>query len=195
MPILGVTASSISGHLIAPDTGAMFEIGMVSVGSAGASSITFSSIPSTYKHLQIRGIMRITTGTAGTNDLQIRFNSDSGSNYAYHALMGSGAAAQIGAASTQTIGTAGRAVIPRNSSGASIYGTIVTDILDYANTSKYKTLRGLGGMDNNSTNGYISLTSSLWQSTSAITSITLTDEGSGTFSQYSTFSLYGIKGA
>ena len=86
MPILGVTASSISGHLIAPDTGVMFPIGMVSVGSAGASTIEFTSIPSTYTHLQIRGINRFTRTADSTGSLYMQLNADTGSNYSFHQL-------------------------------------------------------------------------------------------------------------
>jgi len=80
MPILGITASQITGRLSAPDTGAMFPLGMVQVGSGGSATISFTSIPSTYKHLQIRGIARNTSGS-GFNKMNIRFNSDSGSVY------------------------------------------------------------------------------------------------------------------
>ena len=91
MPILGTIASGISGHLTPPDTGAMFPLGMVQVGSAGASTVTFSSIPADYTHLQIRGILRNTAATASSLDLFMNFNGDTGTNYrAYKQVGGEG---------------------------------------------------------------------------------------------------------
>ena len=79
------------------DTGAMFPLQVITVGATATASITFSNIPATYSHLQIRAIAR--TNVASTADYpQIRFNSDSGSNYAHHLLYGDGSAA--GAAAT-----------------------------------------------------------------------------------------------
>jgi hypothetical protein len=82
------------------------------------------------------------------------------------------------------------AIYAGTSAAASIFGAGIVDILDYANTNKYKTLRALAGVDFNGS-GRVGLTSGLWQSTSAINAITL--EGSS-FVQYSSFALYGIKG-
>jgi hypothetical protein len=75
--------------------------------------------------------------------------------------------------------------------GTNTFGSIVIDILDYQNTNKFKTARGLGGSDNNG-NGEIYLTSGLWRDTSAITSVSLFPGVGTTFNQYSSFALYGI---
>ena len=75
-----------------------------------------------------------------------------------------------------------------------VFGAFVLDLLDYANTSKYKTIRELGGCDNNG-DGDIFFNSGLWQSTSAVTSLTFTVGGGTLFSQYTQYALYGIKGA
>ena len=74
MPILGIVASSTRQGQ-ATDTGAMFPLGMVQVGSGGSSSITFSSIPNTYKHLQIRGITRGARSNVNTN-VYFGFNNE-----------------------------------------------------------------------------------------------------------------------
>jgi predicted patatin/cPLA2 family phospholipase len=76
---------------------------------------------------------------------------------------------------------------------ASTFGAGVIDILDYADTNKFKTTRTLNGVSSNASSAidYIFLVSGLWRSTSAITSITLTGNN---FAQYSHFALYGIKG-
>lgn len=164
------------------------------VGVSGQATITFSSIPSTFKHLQIRGITRLGSSTTGTNDIFIRFNSDTASNYSQHALFGTGASASSNGSASTTSAYATRATSPRAGSTANAFGVFVVDILDYADTNKYKTVRGLGGADTNDTNGLISLASGNWRSTSAVTQIDLTDELGYNFVQYSHFALYGIKG-
>jgi hypothetical protein len=79
-----------------------------------------------------------------------------------------------------------------HSSQVSMFGTQIIDILDYANTNKYKVMRSLNGHDNNG-NGFILHRTSLWMSTSAISSITFTFSSSN-YMQYSQLALYGIKG-
>jgi hypothetical protein len=161
------------------------------VGSGGSSSITFSSIPSTYQHLQIRVTAR---GSASTNFISagLRFNSDTGTNYQIHQLLGSGSAASAG--SDLNLTSIFSTFIPAASSAANVFGTGVIDILDYADTNKYKTTRTFTGFDLNGS-GYIILRSGNWRSTSAVSSITLFDADNAVgFAQYSSFALYGIKG-
>lgn len=162
----------------------------VPVGAGGASSIDFTSISSAYKHLQIRIMARNGSTASGGNYLGMRFNSDSGSNYTYHALQGDGSSATAaGLASQNTVYLQRMA---NNNDASSIYGVLVVDLLDYANTNKYKTVRNLGAYDANGS-GRIYLSSSVWMNTAAISSISITPESS-TFAQYSSFALYGIKG-
>jgi hypothetical protein len=188
-PILGIWASQNYTRYQLPTS--FDSIATTTVGSGGANSITFSSIPSTYTHLQIRGIAREkASGDTLYNLMFATFNSDTGSNYAYHYLRGSGSAAAAGAGTSQTSMSFGGIVQGGNT--ASVFGANVIDILDYANTSKYKTVRTLFGYDANGS-GYAVLASDLWQSTSAISSITLTPANG--FAQYSSFALFGIKGA
>lgn len=160
------------------------------VGSGGTSSVVFSSIPSTFKHLQVRAIVR-STNTGTDANTRLRFNGDTGSNYRFHYLTGSGSgtptSGDSGAASFAYAGLASGA-----SSTAGVMGVQVIDILDYASTSKYKTVRSLNGVDNNGS-GFIELDSSLWMSTSAINSLTLFFT-TGNLAQYSSIALYGIKG-
>lgn len=185
--------SAIHGTGVAASTNSYESIATTTVGAGGSSTITFSSIPSTYTHLQLRIMARSDRASNYASNINVQFNSDTGSNYAYHDLNGSGSAAFAeGSASTSNI--------PMNritgaSAASSIFGVVVADILDYKNTNKYKTLRWLGGFDNNSTQGEIYFGSGLWQNTNAITSITLqTVSGAANFTQYSSFALYGIKG-
>jgi len=166
------------------------SIQTVTVGSGGSATITFSSIPATFKHLQIRYMAR--TNRAATQDfLLTRFNSDTGSNYSYHQLAGDGSSAASGAGTTQTSMQSG--ITAGGSTTASIFGAGFIDILDYADTNKYKTLRTLDGMDRNGA-GQVEIYSGNWRSTSAVSTITITSFGSANFVEYSSFALFGIKG-
>jgi hypothetical protein len=182
-PILGIYASQISGHLWAP-SGAYDSIATTTVGAGGSSSVTFSSIPQGYTHLQIRCMVL----TSSQNNMLVRFNGDTGSNYALHQLQGNGSAA-----SSENQTSEVRARICLLNPNASYPAVSVTDILDYTNTNKATTIRTLWGADANAadTQARVGLTSGLWTSTAAITSIEL--YGSP-FTQYSSFALYGIKG-
>ena len=186
MPILGITASSITGSTQT----AYQSIATVNVTS-NVPNVEFTSIPATYTHLQIRAIGRSTRAENNTA-LNMQFNSDTGSNYSWHRLDGDGSAASSGAGTTQTSIIVDR--FTASTATASQFGAFILDILDYANTNKYKTTRNLGGYDNNG-NGLITLGSGLWQNTNAITSIKLIDRSGNNLIQYSKFALYGIKGA
>jgi hypothetical protein len=170
-------------------TDGFFQIATTTLNVA-ASSITFSSIPQDYTHLQIRGISRDARAVT-INSINIRFNSDSGLNYSLHALNGNGSSATSFAETSQSL--AYIASSAGASAGANIFSATVADILDYANTNKFKTLRSLTGVDLNGS-GETKLWSGNWRSTSAITSISLTPNGSANFAQYSSFALYGLKG-
>ena len=163
----------------------------VTVGSGGATSIDFTSIPSTYKHLQIRLIAR--TNRASTLDaMNLRFNSDSGSNYAHHAVYGEGANPVVAEGVANATGAKFYRASAANSTSG-IFGVAVIDVLDYADANKFKTVRYLGGVDQNGS-GEAFLGSGLWRSTSATTSLTITPFVGTGFVQYSSFALYGIKG-
>jgi hypothetical protein len=180
-PILGILASSgaVAG-------GSYESIATVSVGSGGASSISFTSIPTTYKHLQLRMFLKADATTNGTPT--IVYNSDTSSTYTYHDLYGNGSGVTASGASTN-YGGQWYVLGGQNASGFAAY---ITDILDYASTSKNKTIRTLMGFDNNGS-GRIYLASQAYQNSSTpITSLTLTMQ-SGNASQYSHAALYGIK--
>ena len=162
------------------------------VDSSGASSITFSNIPQNYEHLQVRLIVR-TDRAADTQDaVNMRFNSDTGSNYSWHYISGNGSSVTSGAGSSASlifnaaIGTAASAT-------SGIFGVSFIDILDYKNTNKYKTTRSLTGQDING-GGVCQFFSGNWMNTSAITTITFTPNIGTNMVQYSQFALYGIRG-
>lgn len=159
-------------------------------GTGSSGVITFSSIPSTYKHLQLRAIVRNTGSGSNEQTLLITTNSDTGANYATHRLAGNGSTAY---AQAYTSGTAIAPYFnPENGTTSNTYGTCIIDLLDYANTSKNKTFRILGGVDFNGS-GTVGLVSGAWFNTNAITSITLTS-GGGNWTTATQFALYGIKG-
>jgi len=169
---------------------------MVWIASATSSSAftygTFSSIPQTFTHLQLRVFGRATFNNGGYNgSLYIQF-SGSGVNYGYrHSLSGNGATAtSFNGTSTSQLSLIG--LVSDAGSIANNYGASVIDILDYTNTNKNKTVRAIGGADNNGTANYgaVALTSQAWLDLSAITSIQV-----GTDSQFaanSRLDLYGI---
>lgn len=155
--------------------------------AGGETSFTFSSIPSTYTHLQIRGFAK-SSGTSSS--IQVILNADTTStNYVRHMLWGGGSAISSSWGNGAYIGAVSL------SGTANIFSASVTDILDYANTNKYKTGRVIAGNDTNNTgNAVIEMDSFVWLNTNAITSIQLKIDV-GSFSQYTAFGLYGIKGA
>jgi hypothetical protein len=173
------------------------SIATVNLSSGNQSSISFTSIPSTYKHLQIRAIYKWNYDSNPTANDQssvgIRFNSDSGSNYTLHYMSGNGTGVSAAGATSTAKGYIGISTAPNGySSYANMYGVSIVDILDYTNTNKYTTVRSLAGNDRNGS-GFVNLTSSLWLNTAAITNIEILPDYSS-WKQYSHFAIYGIKG-
>lgn len=187
--MIGAITAGLFGTGVAASTNSWESISTVTA-AGGESSISFTSIPSTYKHLQVRAIAR-TTRASDQDALVMRFNSDSGSNYSRHQLNGDGATATADAGTSATGMQINR--FTANTATASVFGILVADVFDYTNTNKYKTVRTLGGYDLNGS-GMVSLNSGLWQNTAAVTTITFTSLNAGNFAQYSSFALYGIKG-
>jgi hypothetical protein len=195
MPILGIIASQ---NYVRTPPSSYESIATVTVGSGGAANVEFTSIPSTYTHLQIRGIARNSNASNGGLNINMQFNSDTSSNYSYHYLgtyQGEGAAVWAGGTANESFTVP--FLMPTNSLGANIFSAGIIDILDYKNTNKYKTVRALGGYDmNGATSGYnyLNFDSGNWRSTNAITSIKLYGS-TANFMQYTQFALYGIRGA
>lgn len=155
--------------------------------TGSTADVTFSSIPQTYTHLQLRMIVK--NHTANTNNTRIQFNSDTGANYSWHELFGDGASAGSNASISASYMYLGNH--PSNAV-ASAFAVYVVDILDYTNTNKFKTVKTLSGYDLNGS-GVVGLRSGNWRSTSAISTIRIFP-GADSFGQYSSFALYGIKG-
>ena len=186
---LGSVWSDGFTHVYTPPTFDYDSLATVTVGAGGQSTITFSSIPQTYKHLQIRILHGSNTSSADSVD--IRYNSDTGSNYTYHALYGTGSVTGSEASNPRTAAVVPVTAIANTNTNMFSHGII--DILDYANTNKYKTQKVSGGWDVNG-NGQAFLGSASWMSASAISQIQIYTRAGVGFKQYSHFALYGIKG-
>jgi len=184
-PMLGIMASAAMGS-----KQSSFESIATATGTGASGTISFTSIPATYKHLQLRILGR--SSNVSTNDsFAVYANGDTtAGNYAYHRLTGDGttAAATGAASSSPRIG-----YVTGASAAADIMGVTILDIIDYASTTKYKTFRTFTGQDRNGA-GQVWLASGLWMSTSAINQVDLTLVGLNWTTQ-TTIALYGIKGA
>lgn len=181
-PILGIFASQ---GRVAPNS---FEsIATATIGAGGQAGVTFSSIPSDYKHLQLRFMARV-TGATTLDNLTMRLNNTAGTSYTTHFLQGNGSSASSSWVSINGSELyVGRLTGANSSSG--MFGIGVIDILDYQNTNKNKTVRTLSGQDQNGS-GEVFFWSGLFNSTGAVNRIDLLN----TYAQYSQFALYGIKG-
>lgn len=186
MPIIGIVASSITNALWPANS---FEsIATSTVSTGGVTSVTFSSIPQTHSHLQIRCRAKSTNGGPA---LTVQYNGDSTVNYRSHYLETNGATVISNMGGTNTYGYAG---YPTPGGAAStMFSSTIIDVLDYTDTNKFKTARCLTGYDtNNTVDGYLDAFSHVWLSTSAVNSITLTIQTEA-FVVGSTFALYGVK--
>ena len=175
-------------------TDGFFQIATTTLNVA-SSTVTFSSIPQTYTHLQLRIFAQDVRTTYGITEIKLTFNGDTSSNYSQHQIFGDGATATAGGTANTSAITLCDGTIGTTTGGT--FGVGITDILDYTNTNKYKTLRYIGGVDINGTiagyGGRVGLSSGNWRSTTAISSITLISNSLINFSANSRFDLYGVK--
>lgn len=166
------------------------SIATVSVGSGGASSITFSSIPQTFTHLQLRYISKDARNNSDNSPVDLRFNGSSATAYNKHFMEANGTTTSASSELNQTFI---RLEGAGNLAPTQAFGIGVTEILDYASTSKTKTILQVAGIEKGGA-GFSRINTGQWFSTNAINSITLTPLVPN-FSQYSHFALYGIKEA
>jgi hypothetical protein len=161
----------------------------VIVPSGGLSSITISSIPQTYSHLQVRYLAKSGRVQNLAGQMVMRFNGSYGARG--HNLYGDGS----GTAANSYVPAIGEfALAATGSTAGNTFGVGIIDVLDYANTNKNKTIRSLTGADINGS-GNIFFSSQLINSTTAISSISFESLDGGTnLQQYTSFALYGIKG-
>ena len=178
------------GNGLVTNLGDFESIATTTVGSGGTATITFSNIPQTYKHLQIRALTRDTQAGNDLGAFRMTVNSDTSSTYTRHIVYGDGASALAGY--NATTGYALTGLFVTGGSTASMFAVNIIDVLDYANTNKFKTFRVLAGADKNGS-GQAFLNSNLWQSSSAVTTLSFVPGASSNWAEYSSFALYGIK--
>lgn len=167
------------------------SISTVTVGAGGTSSIDFTSIPGTYSHLQIRAIIRDTTSGTSLNNLSHRLNGDTASNYYVHRIYGDNASAFAGTPGNPATNLNSLFYTASNGYTTGLMAPAIWDIYDYANTNKKKVVRSFcGGSAHGS--GLVLFNSGLWNSTDAVTSISIYG---ATFVQYTQVALYGVKAA
>jgi hypothetical protein len=191
--------NNIAALMGSPSGAVAGDYEFIAAGTTGSNSITFSSIPATYSHLQIRASVR--TGNFPYNTdvavlMRVGVSSvDTAANYSQHYLYGTGSG-------TPSAGGGGGfnymqvSDMPGGSTTANTFGGFIVDILDYSSTNKYKTVRTLGGFDTNTTLGIVWFASGNWRNEEAIDTISLAMVGFGnaaTFGTYSRVDLYGIK--
>ena len=157
------------------------------VGSGGASSIDFTSIPSTFTDICV--VLSTRSSRSGFNDgLKCAFNG-SATSFTAKILEGSGSAASSSSASIADMGSFNAAT-----STASTFTTTQLYIPNYAG-STYKSWSVDNAMEANQTTAYMQLIAGLWSNTAAITSLSFASQLGATFVQYSTAYLYGVKNA
>jgi parallel beta-helix repeat protein len=161
------------------------KITEVVVGSA-VPTVTFSSIPATYRNLKL-----VVTGrtSAGGTDFSATFNGDVGANYqAVLVFNGSGAGASTGFSQTSVaIGSTASSAAPANQAGVS-----EIMIYDYSGTTFFKSVTGMTHRLDGVATAYIIWYAATWNSTAAINAIALA-AGAGNFVTGSVFTLYGLK--
>jgi len=182
-------ASAASNSItVALDSGSIIPLQAFTLSSV-QSSIEFNNIPQTYKHLQIRFVGRVSNADTADN-VFIRFNGDSGSNYSWHYLEGDGTTTASSGGVNQNRILCGR--VAAANATANIFGAGIIDILDYNNTNKSTTTRSFTGIDRNGS-GNNRIDSGNWRNNNAITSIQLINGSSTNFVVDSSFVLYGVE--
>jgi hypothetical protein len=180
-PILGIWASGAT-----PSKQNSYEsIATTTVGIGGVTSVTFSSIPSTYTHLQVRVIAN---APIGVDLIKMRTNSNT-TNYGLHWLTGNGSSASSSSATS-----ASAIYVADVATSSNQFSASVIDILDYTNTNKYKVIRSLAGYDSNGSGSIRLWSGANYSDLTAVTSLTFLLDSGLSFAQYSSFALYGIKG-
>ncbi len=156
--------------------------------SANATSVTFSSIPQGYKHLQLRWTAK---NTSTSTTMTLRVNDISTSSYTNHYMTANGST--IGAANFTGSGGVILPFAMPSSTTTSAFGQGIADILDYTSTAKHKPVRYVAGVGMNTSQRGVGVGGGVLVDTPAITSLTLLT-GANNFAVGSRFSLYGSLG-
>jgi len=154
----------------------------IEVGSGGAASIEFTSIPQTYTDLYVVVSGRTDRSAPGER-LKIQLNSDSSAS---RSLEGGGSSVSSATYTTNDIG-----ILPSATATANTFGSSGIYICNYTSTTN-KSVSSDSVNENNATYGEQHIVAYLATSTTAVTSLTLTTQLSNNFVQYSSASLYGV---
>jgi hypothetical protein len=165
-----------------PDT--FVKIATVTVGSGGASTIDFTSIPSTYTDLCLKLSLRANNSLI-SDSILLSFNGST-TSFTMRYLEGTGSSATSGTSPARYIGIANG-----NTSTASTFGNTEIYIPNYAGNSN-KSVSSDAVTETNATTIYADFVASLWSNTAAINQVTISPNGATLFLQYSTATLYGI---
>jgi hypothetical protein len=168
----------------------MEPIASTLVGASGVGSVVFDDIPQTYKHLQVRVHGRTNRGIF-RDFISLNFNSDYSNIYSIHVLSGDGASVASG--NTVSFNEIQISMVGAATGIANAFGAVIIDVLDYANNNKFKTIRALGGYDDNG-QGVVAFNSGGWMNATAVNNIVITPGIGSLFVQHTRVSLYGIKG-
>ena len=168
-----------------------FDLLETTVLGSTTTTVTFSNLNnySDYKHLQIRMSVRDATSGTGQDSLRIRLNSDTASNYTHAYFRGTGSAGQSNYSTSQTSITIALSFIPRSGETSQAFGSGILDILNFGSSTNKTTVRLFAG----SYPGQVGSGWGHWNTTDAVTSITLSEGSTNGFISGSRFSLYGWK--
>jgi hypothetical protein len=161
-------------------------IATTTLGSA-QTTIQFTSIPSTYTDLKL-----VLTGNISASgvDIRLQYNSDTGTNYSYTDLAGYGGSVFSSRSTNKTFIATNFLSFYSGSDTC----TVTYDIMNYANTSMYKSTLERFSTAQSDGNGGVDQGVGLWRSTAAISSLSLSF-ATVTFSTGTTATLYGIQAA
>jgi hypothetical protein len=165
----------------------MTLISSVTVGSGGAASIDFSSIPATFTDLCLKVSVR-NTGAYPYDYIFLRFNGSSAASYSSRMLQGDGSSASSNSYSSETYIRVGYQDAGNNT--ANTFGNTEIYIPNYT-SSNNKSTSSDSVQENNATASNVVLVAGLWSNTAAINQVTLLPSVAS-FAQYSTAYLYGI---
>lgn len=166
----------------------MYWIGGQTLTSA-LNGIALTNIPQNFTHLQLRIVHRA-TGAGNYGYTNIGANNDTYStNYAQHAMGADGVS--LTREGNFNIGGIAGLYCPAAGNLANTFAHTIVDILDYRDTTKWKTFRNFHGSDYNSTsvNGHVIMNSGLWRNTAAITTLNVFNNN---FEIGTTLDLYGF---
>jgi len=183
-----ITLPSARGQFV---EGSYDSISSTIVTSASSSSITLSSIPSTYKHLVLRVIAKNDqSGETYWNNLKVTFNTDTNQNnyFSFRVMADGNSTASTANADTSALGS-----YNGGGQGSNLFSANIFEFLDYTDTNKYKNARCFFGTGYaGGTYSATGFTTTTWENTAAINSLTLIT-GSGNFAVGTTVSLYGLE--